>query len=585
MNLNYTVRLYFKSFIAFNFLFLFTSIVFAQKQPVYEPQILILSPAKTSVSGALEKEYKAQSDTIARMVAKLVSKGDAQPKELGSQPQNVELMRQSSQAFITKMTFFKQVSYIANSYLTYRFYERFPNELILLKDTIVDSQLASLQRLSQNQQMSYILSFPSVELELENGKRVAKLNVQLYEQSSNSLLIDKVYTGDDRNPGFEFTCNDGTIGCTISNALSGVLSDVIRQIAEHNPTLIRQRELTDERAHDLQSNLYHQPYDATLVSQVIPVSDSSINLGILYQCLYNEDKTQFVAFFTQSGVKNSLKSLHDKADKGKVNIITSKDIHDPGYLNSIPQTYAYVVKGIKSKNKWYYQKDQITYFDAPTVEDARLMYLTKLEGWNYFKDGTSEYTPEFWNGPLFEKIADRKKDPKWERYKDMWETEELENRDYIGMYKMVTDQLKDMKKQEAEAYQKQISTTLLQPFFRQQENERLHHIIKHNTILEDFVLIYPKDRHVLLIPVKVTDDKGVTSVRYFVNLPGSSRVYEWTYFKPYISKGYVDDHINESLGSVTKWTFANTTLDDDNFWNNFVLIKQGNAYKYLTALN
>jgi hypothetical protein len=47
---------------------------------------------------------------------------------------------------------------------------------------------------------------------------------------------------------------------------------------------------------------------------------------------------------------------------------------------------------------------------------------------------------------LFEKITDKRKDPNWEKYKDMWGDEERENRAYIGLYELVADQLKKGKR-------------------------------------------------------------------------------------------------------------------------------------------
>lgn len=564
--------------IAFSFINLSS---FAQH---YEPKILVLAPAKTSLSIDLNGELKDQSDTIAKMVAQVKASKSIE-QESASQPKNVQLMVKNAHDFLTNMNFFKQVSYFSQSYLLYRFYERFPNELILLKDTIVSAQINDMQKLAQQQNMEYVLSFPTIDISKKNNTRQSKIRIQLYEQSSNSFLIDQVYTGDQNNHGFEFNCSDGTINCTINNALSGALKDIEGQITTNNPILKRERELTRERASALQKGLFNEPYDITLVKQIIPSTDSSITIGTVYHCLYNPDKTQFVAFFTETGINNSFKTLHDKTENSKVNIITSKDIGDPGYLDSIPKTYAYIVNGVKYNGKWYYQKNEITYFDASTLKDGQLMYFTKLEGWNYFKENSTEYSPDFWNGPLFEKVVDRTKDTKWEKYKAMWETEERENSDYIGLYTIVANQLKEDKKSEAKHFQQNYSKQVLDPFFKKQTESGSNHINKLNKILDNFVLIYPKDRHVILTPLKVTDEKGNVTLRFFVTMPNNTQIYEWKYFSPIPVKGYADGLINDTLGKLTKWTFAYDTLDDTNFWNKYVLLKEGSDYKFLKLLN
>ena len=555
---------------------------FAQQN--YEPKILVLAPVKTSVSANLISEFKAQSDTIEKMVTRVKAGKDIEQEPV-DQPKNVQQMRKNAHDFLINMNFFKQASYISQSYLLYRFYERFPNELILLKDTVVLPQINDMQKLALQQNMEDVLSFPTIDIIKQNNIRQCKIRIQLYDRSSNAFLIDQIYTGDQNNPGFEFTCSDGTINCTISNALSGALKDILHQLSANNPTLKRDRELAVERAKTLQKGLFNESYDVSLIKQIIPSTDSSINLSTLYHCLYNSDKTQFVAFFAETGINNNFKTLHDKTDKGKISIITSKDIGDPGYLDSIPKTYAYIVKGVKYNGRWYYQKDEITYFDAPSLKDGQLMYLTKLEGWNYFKENSTEYSPCFWDGPLFQRVVDRTKDPKWEKYKDMWETEEHENRDYIGLYIIVADQLKEEKDVETKHFKQNYSKQLLEPFFKNQTNIGANHINKFDKILDDFVLIYPKSKDIILIPLKVTDEKGIVTIRFFVTMPNSPQIYEWTYFPPIAINGYADGVINDTLGKLTKWTFAYDTLDDTNFWNKYVLIKDGNGYKYLRALN
>jgi hypothetical protein len=115
---------------------------------------------------------------------------------------------------------------------------------------------------------------------------------------------------------------------------------------------------------------------------------------------------------------------------------------------------------------------------------------------------------------------------------------------------------------------------------------KLHHIADYDDILDDFVLIYPKDRQVILTPLTVTDEKGAKAIRFFVTFPATRQIYEWTYFKPHaLNKGFADNPINEMLGSLTKWNFAYDTLDDAEFWSKYVGIKEGNDFKYLQLLN
>ena len=39
------------------------------------------------------------------------------------------------------------------------------------------------------------------------------------------------------------------------------------------------------------------------------------------------------------------------------------------------------------------------------------------------------------------------------------------------------------------------------------------------------------------------------------------------------------------LNTLTEWNFAFKTIDDKKFWDEYVLVKQGDDYKYLKRMN
>jgi hypothetical protein len=553
-------------------------------QTVYEPKLLILAPGDQSFDPVLQKEIDTKNAELNNMALQAQEALKNQKAEDIAQPENIRLMQQSSIAFVQHIDVFKQISFLSQQYLTYRFYERFTNCLVLLKDEKSKNNLADLQKLAQEQQMPYILNLPKIAFYKQNGQTWCKLQLQLYDLKTNQLLVDKEYQGNWNNPGFEFSCEQGSIGCTINNAMAAAMPDVLLQIASHNTTLIREKELVEKRTAFIETNIYPQAVDATLIKQVIPVTDKSINLTDLYQCFRNSDNSKFVGFFIKTMDKKDAKSLLEEKEDQHVKVITSKDIHEPGYLDQKPQTYAYIVKGVIYNGKWYYAKSEATYFDAANLKEGKLEYLNNLQQWAFFKDDTTEPGPVFWETKLFEKIADKRKDPNWEKYKDMWATEEKEDRDYIGLYSLVADQLKKEREAEVSTFRDQLSTRYLLPFYNKQAKLKLNHIIKFD--FRDFNLIYPKDRHVVINPMSVTDEKGAITIRYFVLLPQTNEIFEWLLVKPTpLNKNdYTDNPITKTINTFTKWDFSYPTLDDSAFWNDKVLLKENGNYKYLKKL-
>jgi hypothetical protein len=409
-------------------------------QTKYEPQILILSPNSIKVGKQFEVQINELNKRIREQMDSLTQGGIADQDEFKKQPENWQRMQLADFEYVKKMDFFKQVNFISTRYLTYRFGEQFPDLLILPKDIKSGGGLAELGKLAGKEHLQYILNFPSVELYQQQGISYSKIRLQLYDNDTRKLVLDHDYIGNWKNPGFEFCCQDSSLDCTISNALSQALADVIDSVMFNSPKIKREISLAGERSGILSKEL-NKPFDKDLVKSVV-TNDSNINPGSMYQCLISDDKTKFVAFFLEPSQPGFDMLKGNKKDKN-INVITNKDIRDSGYLDQAPQLYAYTVCGVQYKGKWYYEKENVTYFDAATQEEGRLKHFNQLQLYNFFKDNSIEVNPDFWQTKFFEQIKDITKDPKWEKYgKEMFELEEKENRPYIGMYKIVADQLK-----------------------------------------------------------------------------------------------------------------------------------------------
>jgi hypothetical protein len=554
-------------------------------QSRFEPQILILSPKNVSYDPSLKVEVDKTNDSLKKMAA-MAQTEMVSEDTIGNEAENFKLIKQSAVTFLPHINLFNEVSVLTQTYLVYHFFEKFPNCLILVKYDDSERTLVDLKKIANEQHIAYVVNFPSILFYKQNGITWCKLHMQLYDLASNTLMVDNYYTGDWNSPGFEFTCNPGTMGCSINNSLAKALPDVLYKVAENNPTLIREKQVALLRSETITSIIYPEVYDTTLIKQVIPAINTNIRLNELYQCFYNADQTQFVGFFIRQIDKKEVGSFMDSKGDRNIKVITQKDINDTGYFKQTMQTYAYIVEGVKYKDKWFYQKDNVTYFDAPNLTEGKIEYLNNLQQWDFFEKNSAKSSENFWTGDLFEVIKDLRKNPDWEKHKDLYETEERENRDYIGIYKLVADQLKQVAATADSTFKDYEFNNVLLPFYEQQVNLKLNHFRKITKNDGYYCLIYPKDKQILINPVEVTDENGVNQVRYFVLIPETKGIYEWTLVKPNILKTeeYSDNPINNTIGALTKWNLSYKTLDDDSFWQNNVLAKDGTVYKYLKKL-
>ena len=531
----------------------------------YEPQILILSPNEFKYDKQFEFEIKKINDKISEHIKSLKKEKIEKSSEFKEQPKNIQQMTLSEAKFTENLEFSKQASLITFRHLTYKFYQRFNNLLVLLLDYKVKGSQNELKSLADKEKMQYVLNFPKIELYQKDKVSFAKVTMQLYDNITQKIIIDKEFEGDWVNHGFDFACEDKSIDCTVNNGLSQALKEVIYEIASNNPTIKREKRLAQQRFDELISKYYTKSYDKDFLKTILPQPDSNIVLENLYQVIINSDKTKFVGFFNEQVTAQDFKKLSNNKKDKTVNIITNGDIKNEGFLDNIPQNYAHIVTGVKYKEKWYFEKSNVTYFEAKSVEEAKQKYFNNLQKWNIFKENSTEFNPSFWETSLFGKVRDLRQDPDWSKYgESSWKTREINDKDYVGLYEIVANQLKKKKIEEDENFDTEISKSLLLPFYDKQIKNKSNDIAKYSIMYEKPTLIYPKERNVILNPILITNWKEEKSIRYFVVIPKDKAIYEWNYFKsnkiPEKTWHYGSEVIKQ-LEPLTNWNFSVTSLE------------------------
>jgi len=550
-------------------------------QTVYEPQILILSPNLTKYEKTFDKEVTKYNKEIKGKINSSEQEIALNSPDFKKQPENILIITKSEIEFSKNLDFFKQACFISEQFLAYRFFEKFPNLLIKLKDEKSIGSLDDLEKQSEKEKLQYVLNFASIELYKENKINYAKITVQLYDNVSNSILLDKQYIGDWNNPGFEFSCEDKTINCTINNALSQALGEVIYTIASNSPTLKREKQLQQERFDFLIKSQFNQFFDKQQIKNIISATDNNINIEIAYQALFSNDKSKFVAFFLEQVSAQDFKTLKANKKDKNVNIISNKDIKDDGFLDDIPKTYAYIVKGVKYEDKWYYEKSNVTYFETKTLNNGQQNFFNNLQKWNFFKENSTEFNPDFWETELFKKVPDLKKDPDWEKYgESMWKTDEINNRAYIGLYDIVANRMQEAVENDNLEFDKK-NKELFTKFY---ENLKSKDSKMYNKISEHS-LIYPTDKSVVINPTLITNKEGVKTIHYFVILDNLNNIFEWNYFEPkVVIDNLYGSQVVDQISTLTDWNFSVDNLNDMEFWNKYVLLKTESKYKYLTEI-
>lgn len=546
----------------------------------YEPTILILAPHMSETDRKLQKELNEINATLQTNPQEQESTAYTESDEFAALPENMQLMTRSEIKFSKGRNFIKMTSYIAQQYLSYQFYERFPNLLILLSGTTSAEDKRKLMMLADSANTQYVLNFPSISFFKKGNVSYANVRVQLFDRSRGDYMINSEFTGDSSNPGFEFACRGGTLHCTINNALSQALANVGEIIAKNSPSLQRERMLKQERFDKLMTNHFPKSGSFDLVKQVIH-GDQQISPDNIFHVLYDGSNTKFLAFSLEKVESHNLKSLTDNGKDRNVNIISSKTIKDKDFLKSMPQNYAFIITGVKFEGEWYYEKANVTYFESSSIEEGRKQYFNNLQEWNFFMENSSMVSPNFWETVLFRKVPDLRQHADWEKYGDeMWKSTEANNRGYVGMYEIVANGKRRKKMAENELFETHLKKNVLKPVYEGQKKKDG----KTWARFSEHSLIYPCAKDIVINPVLLTNSKGVQTVHYFVAFPKTNEIFEWTYFPVQETNQGSDlfgSIVVDQLESITEWNFSFDTLDDEVFWNQYVLMKEDGRFKYL----
>ena len=105
----------------------------------------------------------------------------------------------------------------------------------------------------------------------------------------------------------------------------------------------------------------------------------------------------------------------------------------------------------------------------------------------------------------------------------------------------------------------------------------------------DYILIYPENFETIICPIKVKPVNKDAFIRYFVlskNVQGSYDLFEWYYLDPKeFTNTAMGPSLMKQLNSLADWNFSSRQINDEEFWNNYVLFRENEYYKYLKELD
>lgn len=543
----------------------------------FDPSVIILTPNEVESDKSTEKEISEFNKKLSEQLANQPNRDNELKEQLKGQPENIQLMTKNTADFSKSIDFYSMIPSITEQFLQYRLFETFPNLLIMAKHEKSDGYPKSLTSIAEKYNSQFVINFKNVKTFKSKESKILELDIQIFDRISNSTILDRKYTGDESNPGFEFACENGTISCCANNAIKSFIYDAMRVIAENSPTLKRKNQVEKDRNSVLVNVYYPKPAN-NLILPKIKDADTTINKQSFYQGFMNDGDDKFIAFFAENSTGKDFKEFKDKY--GDRNITMSED-----YFSNPPNMYCFIVYGIKFQEKWYYKKDKIVHFKSTDFDQGKLEYFVNLKKWDFFKEDSDKFSDIFWETNLFAKVPDLTKDPDWDKYgESIWKTDEINNRPYIGLYEIVADGLKIEQSEKDKDFDKTIIETYVNPYITELASKGNYEQVTLNQMSKPHLLIYPKEKNIILCPYNIKGKKENKFINYIVLIKTESGfdLYKWNYLKPDDFKNKANGpSFMEQIKTLTDWNFSFKTLDNSEFWTKYVLLKEDDDFKYL----
>jgi len=191
----------------------------------YNPKVVVLDPLERNVDKKFLKEIK-------RYDMKLITSQEYDEdvlKGMKSQykQENEISLKYKEYLFTKEMNFFSRISLGFLGFLTYKLYNYDSNCLVFPVHITSNEDIENYKKLVGKFKVDWLINPIMIKTYTTEGEIFTDIRIQLYNKKENKVILDNTYTGSSKNPGFEWTCEDGSIDCTVNNAQAQAIDELM----------------------------------------------------------------------------------------------------------------------------------------------------------------------------------------------------------------------------------------------------------------------------------------------------------------------------------------------------------------------
>ena len=271
------------------------------------------------------------------------------------------------------------------------------------------------------------------------------------------------------------------------------------------------------------------------------------------------------------------------------------------------------IYGIFFENNWYIRNQYVFYTDDTKDQiDARTekSFFERENAWQgHFFERIPEFRMEIDYGEVNKRLSieygyelnvlhDLEKMKKYfadvgrEHRPMKEELQYLVYRQFVGQPWLVAYEKEEKKRKLNTAFESYIVDEVFVPLAVALNNQWPNEFYKINLLIwsRSLRLIYPNSKAKVLAGVPVTDKSGSETVYYFLFIRDERKFYHWTFSQRRKIVYYFGITIKEDITPLTSWPDnynmddPAVTLDEEDFWNEYVFKKENGKYQYLKPI-
>ena len=189
----------------------------------YKPSIVVLSPYETIYDSTLLTEIETY-----------FFEGYSTPEdekkfqeELKDKPENIAIMKFAEWNFRETKDFASMQTMSFYGMISYRIHGMTDKLLVFPSRNRSSGQESELRLIAKRHEVRWVINPVSLHCYSKNGQKLTTVKLQIFDGQKGKVILSKDYTGDSKNPGLEFTCNDGSLACTTNNILRQSLDEIL----------------------------------------------------------------------------------------------------------------------------------------------------------------------------------------------------------------------------------------------------------------------------------------------------------------------------------------------------------------------